>query len=105
MGEFGNDKRCWWGATLRQAQGERNCESCIGGVGDAMGVGGGHAPPLWIPAFAGMTRWGGGGGDKRCWRWDGPSRGSGRTGARMAPTTGGWRWLGGGYVIARDAMT
>ena len=49
-----------------------------GGVGDAMGVGdGGASPmPLWIPAFAGMTREGG------------PSTGSGRTDSRSAPMVG-----------------
>ena len=48
---------CWWRRALRQAQGERTREARVRwGVGDAMGWETPRASPLWIPAFAGMSR-------------------------------------------------
>ena len=52
---------CLRGKTLRQAQGERNCEwplRRVGGVGARVSQSWavvGRPPPLWIPAFAGKT--------------------------------------------------
>ena len=42
--------------TLRQAQGERSPRSCAGHSSMALGRTVSPAPPLWIPASAGMTR-------------------------------------------------
>ena len=74
----------WWRRALRQAQGERIWEARVRwGVGDAMGWETPRASPLWIPAFAGMTR--AGEAPCECWSGQDPSTGSGRTvsGARV----------------------
>ena len=72
---------CLRGKTLRQAQGERFPKRAyrVWESGMRM-VGGGGVPspsPVWVRAFAGMTRAGG------------PWTGSGRAELRIAPTTGG----------------
>ena len=78
---------------LRQAQGERIWEARVRwGVGDAMGWETPRAAPLWIPAFAGMTR------------AEGPLRvpsgqastGSGRTDLGGAPLVGSGGAMGDG---------
>ena len=60
------DMCCWWRRGVPLWRDGRFAETppttgCVG-VGDATGVGGGarrpRPVPLWIPAFAGMTRWG-----------------------------------------------